>query len=1029
MSSETPSSPDLDQPMPGAFPSAAPAPSSTPQSLWQAIHERRHEYVRPKEIRIKVGTWNVAAFKGTEKDLGGWFVGGKGVEEALSGLGVSDPNNPQATGTAQADDNPREDPAAQETRHTNEESTLPKNDHASVPGDDDISLYVLGLQEVVDISSAAEALRPYTDPATAAKFKAAMQYHLPQGYQLVAEQQLIGLLILVYASPTIAPEVRGVSTTSVGTGLMGYMGNKGAVTARIVLGETTRLVFINSHLAAGADKASLERRNWDAAQIVSRTKFDPIADPLGLTQPSVEGIGDEDFAFWVGDLNYRLGGMPGDDVRRILMLHTRNEYDLSQRHAEKIEKEIASSGHTSSDAATEASDQSSNGEQPDEEPEVVVPAKFDPASLQATIESLLPHDELRQQQRLGKAFHDGWREGDIEFLPTYKYDVGTVAIFDSSEKRRCPSWCDRILWRTRRDRLAYYEKVKEAEEARKKDEEMKRQGLDKDADDILFEYDPETDGDLDYNEATDARDDPIPVLTKDGFEDEIELEYYTAHQRVLSSDHKPLDAVFRLKYDSVVPELKAKVHAEVAWELDRAENEGRPSVTLIVEKDPSKKEIRDDSKTDFEGVDFGNVKYLDVRRRHVTVANTGQVAATISFFGTPGEENSEVQPPPWLSLRFDREPDKSTKPNTPASYTLEPGDACNIDMVLKVDDMSLVHELNDGKAQLEDILVLRVSDGRDHFLQVRASWLQTSLARSIDKLIRIPEGGIRKLQGQRPEGNGGSDSPSKDAGVKWSAPRELFRLTEVLEDLVERVVAEWDMTDHEDGTKAPWLSQAQLSSGGGWPFAAETWTAQDAAEREQAKCAIIDALDTDSPLERVFEAETSSLLRVECLAETMMLFLRSLEDGVITAELWKKIEAGYEEQTRSKKQLSREEERTWILEIMAGAPNHNVCFVLLTSMLARIAAEVRTATRVEQALKGPASPLRRTLTGVAGRVRSASEAQKMQTLSVEKGLSSAFADAIVKAPEKANLKDKDKQIRRQRMSRVVELFVLPDEKA
>ncbi|KAL0262149.1 hypothetical protein SLS55_003588 [Diplodia seriata] len=1029
MSSEEPATPDLDQPMPGAFPSTIPGPSSTPQSLWQAIHERRHEYVRPKEIRIKVGTWNVAAFKGTEKDLGGWFVGGKGVEEALSGLGVSDPNNPQAGDTA--DDAPRERPLEQEARHTNEESTLPKNDHASVPADDDIALYVLGLQEVVDISSAAEALRPYTDPATAAKFKAAMQYDLPQGYQLVAEQQLIGLLLLVYAAPSIAPEVRSVSTTSVGTGLMGYMGNKGAVTARIVLGETTRLVFINSHLAAGADKTSLERRNWDAAQVVSRTKFDPITDPLGVTQASGESIGDEDFAFWLGDLNYRLGGMPGEDVRRILMLHTRNEYDLSQRQAEKIEKDIADSGRTSSDAATEASDQSSNEEQPDAEPEVMIAAKFDPASLQATIESLLPHDELRKQQRLRKAFYDGWREGNIEFLPTYKYDVGTVGIFDSSEKRRCPSWCDRILYRTRRDRLAYYAKVKEEEDAKKRDEEMKKQGLDKDADnDVLFEYDPETDGDFGYDEATDARDDPIPVLTKEGFEDEIALEYYTAHQRVLSSDHKPLDAVFKLKYDSVVPDLKAKVHAEVAWELDRAENEGRPGVTLIVEKDPSKKETKDDSKTDFEGVDFGNAKYLNARRRHVTVANTGQVAATISFFGTPGEKDTEVQPPPWLSLRFDREPDKSAQPNTPASYTLEPGDACNIDMVLKVDDMGLVRQLNDGKAQLEEILVLRVSDGRDHFLQVRASWLQTSLARSIDKLIRIPEGGIRKLQGQIPEGNGGSDSPAKEAGVKWSAPRELFRLTEVLEDLVERVMAEWDMTEHEEGTKAPWLSQAQLNSGGGWPFAPETWTVQDAAERDSIKCAIIDALDTDSPLERVFEPETSAVLRVECLAETMTLYLRSLEDGVVPAELWRKIEAGYEEQTRSKKQLSREEERTWILEIMAGAPNHNVCFVLLTSMLARIAAEVRTATKVEQALKGPASPLRRTLTGVAGRVRSASEAQRMQTLSVEKGLSSTFADAIVRVPEaKANMKDKDRQTRRQRMCRVVELFVLPDEKA
>jgi phosphatidylinositol-bisphosphatase len=52
-----------------------------------------------------------------------------------------------------------------------------------------------------------------------------------------------------------------------------------------------------------------------------------------------------------------------------------------------------------------------------------------------------------------------------------------------------------------------------------------------------------------------------------------------AHQRVLSSDHKPLDAIFSFKYDAVVPELKSKIHQEVARELDRAENEGRPNVT------------------------------------------------------------------------------------------------------------------------------------------------------------------------------------------------------------------------------------------------------------------------------------------------------------------------------------------------------------------------------------------------------------------------------------------------------------------
>lgn len=255
------------QDVPGAFPIRTPVEDeeeNTEQTeyvtLSQAVHARRAEYVRPKHVRIKIGTWNVAAYKGTEKDVGSWFVEGKGVAEALTGLKIDNQDETQrkdAPDTDKSNLDQREDVAAQEARFERKHNTLPKDDPGALPGNKDIGLYVLGLQEVVDITSAAEALRPYTDPAAAQKWKHTLEQSLPPGYQLVAEQQLIGLLLLIYASPDIAPEIRSTSTTSVGTGLMGYMGNKGAVTARLVLGDTTKLVFINSHLAAGADKGKM----------------------------------------------------------------------------------------------------------------------------------------------------------------------------------------------------------------------------------------------------------------------------------------------------------------------------------------------------------------------------------------------------------------------------------------------------------------------------------------------------------------------------------------------------------------------------------------------------------------------------------------------------------------------------------------------------------------------------------------------------------------------------------------------------
>ncbi|KAK4548463.1 hypothetical protein LTR36_009373 [Oleoguttula mirabilis] len=1068
----------LMQDVPGSYPesNSSTAEQSNFVSLSHAVYARRAEYVKAKHVRIKVGSWNVAAYKGAERDVGGWFVEGKGVAGALGGLSTHDKEQPHGQDVPdQSGMDEREDVAAQEARYARKQSTIPKGDPGSLPGNGDVGLYVLGLQEVVDVNSFSEALRPYTDPAPANKWKDAMSAALPNGYSLVAEQQLIGILLLVYASPQVAKDVKSVSTTSVGTGIAGYMGNKGAVTARIVLGETTRMVFVNCHLSAGAEKGALERRNWDTAQIVSRTRFDPIQDSMGLHQSTGEQLGDEDFAFWCGDLNYRLEGIPGDDVRRLLMLHTRNEYDLSQRSARKIENELqratdsvksrvndrlsissVSSGGSGSSTLTSppasiggARLSTGTGGSTDSTQSIAptmideIAASDDPTSLQTTLSSLLPHDELHQQMKLRKAFHDGWQEGPITFLPTYKYDAGSVGVFDSSEKKRAPSWCDRILYRTRRDRLAYDAKLKEEENARMKDEEMKANGTDQAGNDeqILYDYDPEmdaADADDDYDEHDHAEG---VVVTKEGFEDEIQLEYYTAHQRVLSSDHKPLDAVFLLKYDAVVPELKAKVHAEVAKELDKAENEGRPNVTVVVDKHgEGDTDKSDDDPANFEGVWLGDVRFAQGKHRTLTIANTGRVPASCTFIERPVAVNqANGVAPKWVDLKINGASVSSSSKGTNA-ITLEPGETCTVELELRILDMKTVHELNEGLQELDDILVLRVEGGRDHFIPIRGHWQDSSLGRSINKLTRIPEGGIRKLQRQRPDSSkskrdlSGSDSGSvEESPVRWSTPRELFRLTEAVEELSTRVVAEWEMThpataDDADAAAAPRdLVPAPWVERPAWPFDEECWTERTASHCQDALDDACNALDSDQPLEASLPEDLPKTQRLYVLASLLMLFLRSMPDGIITEDLWTNIEAYVAESEKAKSKPSTDDQRTAIQEILSQAPSHNISFILITSMLERISQDIAGSQRPEEA-QLPRSPSRRSGGGALKRMAQlgrALPATPMRKEEAGNAMASMFANAVIRAP--AGSGEKNRALQEKRKVAVLEVFLKRDD--
>ncbi|KAM0935643.1 putative inositol-polyphosphate 5-phosphatase [Dioscorea sansibarensis] len=64
-------------------------------------------------------------------------------------------------------------------------------------------------------------------------------------------------------------------------------------------------------------------------------------------------------------------------------------------------------------------------------------------------DELINSDQLAKELRYGRIF-DGWKEGPIDFPPTYKYVINSNRYVGENaregEKKRSPAWCDRVLW-------------------------------------------------------------------------------------------------------------------------------------------------------------------------------------------------------------------------------------------------------------------------------------------------------------------------------------------------------------------------------------------------------------------------------------------------------------------------------------------------------------------------------------------------------------------------------------------------------
>ncbi|KAI1904953.1 hypothetical protein AGOR_G00010980 [Albula goreensis] len=233
---------------------------------------------------------------------------GSGPAVALSPTGPTQifptPLPPKASSTGGPTDTPpQKDKTASESDDFrvhivtwNVGSTVPPDDITSLFGqnvaDGNIDMYVVGLQEVNSMINKRLKDVLFTDQWSDLCMDTLCRF----GYVLVTSQRMQGVQLLVFCKYSHLPFLRGVQTERTRTGLGGYWGNKGGVSARMtVFGHP--VCFLNCHLPAHMRNA--EQRMEDFETILQQQQFEGRA---------TMGVLDHNVVFWFGDLNFRIEG-------------------------------------------------------------------------------------------------------------------------------------------------------------------------------------------------------------------------------------------------------------------------------------------------------------------------------------------------------------------------------------------------------------------------------------------------------------------------------------------------------------------------------------------------------------------------------------------------------------------------------------------------------------------------------------------------------------------------------------------------
>ncbi|XP_022773448.1 type IV inositol polyphosphate 5-phosphatase 3-like isoform X2 [Durio zibethinus] len=119
-------------------------------------------------------------------------------------------------------------------------------------------------------------------------------------YVRIVSKQMVGIFLTIWVRRSLRRHVRNLKVSTVGVGVMGYIGNKGSISVSMSIYQTF-FCFICSHLTSGEKDGDELKRNADVQEILRRTHFHSLS---AIELP--RSIHDHERIIWLGDLNYRL---------------------------------------------------------------------------------------------------------------------------------------------------------------------------------------------------------------------------------------------------------------------------------------------------------------------------------------------------------------------------------------------------------------------------------------------------------------------------------------------------------------------------------------------------------------------------------------------------------------------------------------------------------------------------------------------------------------------------------------------------